>query len=218
MMDGREAIKGLVAKLVRVMAAAGRPAMSGQHGHHQYRYVTEADVIEAVRGALVEEGVWVGSSVVSSEVRCVGRDAKGDVLVTMARVRLTFYDGDTGAAVSVDSEGESANVSGQAVISAVTGAVKTGLQKAFLLPRLEDADGDGPARMASRGVDARTGEVARITAGQRKYLERLMVAAGVEAGAVCERASVAELGEMTVVAFDEDVVPWLKGLRDGGKR
>lgn len=127
----------LYAKLARVMGKVTRIERAGTNKHFTYRYVTDADVADAVRGALAEEKVAFLVNML--EVRREGNK----VNVTF---EFTFACGDTGATITKIWEGESIDQQDKGISKAATNAEKYFLMKTFLMSSddpAEDAD-SGP--------------------------------------------------------------------------
>jgi hypothetical protein len=212
-------LKPLLAKLLLIMRSAKSAEKSGWNDHLQKGYATEDDLVDAVRGALIEHGVYLQHSVVST----TSRDAAGKQL-TVARVSIKVYDVETGVYLESFAEGEADQRGGFAIASAVTSAVRMGLQRAFLLP-LHDPDGAGGARRppaSQKGGDGGAGGGGQgprrnpaknndpISEGQLKYLESLLKQSGVSADKICEAYSINTLAELRRGVWYEEVQPRLK--------
>lgn len=123
-------MKNLTTKLVRVMASVTNVEKNGRNTFQNYDYVTEKDIVDAVRAGLIKENVMLFSSVEMSQ-----RD--GDL--TSIVVKHTFVDGDSGETFEVKSLGTGSDKQDKGAYKAYTGAMKYMLQKCFLLP-IGDAD------------------------------------------------------------------------------
>lgn len=129
----------LVKKLVEVMACIDRIPKSGHNNFHDYDYTTEADVLEAVRGELAKRCVFIVPSVIDSKEIGVGQ--KGMRVFTL-RMRLTAHDGETGEQLSWDMYGQGSDSLDKGAFKAITGAMKYGLLKPFLVPTGDDPERD----------------------------------------------------------------------------
>jgi len=124
-------MKSITKKLVKVMGSMSRIAKDGRNDFHKYNYVTEAAVLEEVRQALVENGLFITQSV-------DGVTKDGD-LVTVS-VTNTLIDAETGESLSVKSAGSGTDKGDKAIYKAITGATKYFLMKNFLLPTGDDPE------------------------------------------------------------------------------
>lgn len=144
----------LFAKLARILGEIGRVAKNGRNDHHGYDYVTEADLVEAVRGKLSEAGIAYFFSVVEVSTRDVETviqnkkteswdriPAKAGAITTVL-VEATFADSDSGETFSVQGAGQGQDAGDKGVYKALTGAQKYILMKTFLIATGDDPEGD----------------------------------------------------------------------------
>lgn len=116
---------GLFAKMVRVMAAMGRIPKRGRNTHFNYDFVTDADVLDTVRTAMIAEGIAFFVSFDEAE----RRDGK----VTVGKFTLTFADSETGQTYDVHWVGEGQDTQDKGAAKAATSAVKYALLKTFMI-------------------------------------------------------------------------------------
>src|SRR5262249_2813909 len=97
----------LAAKLVKVMAAISHIPKRGRNEFFQYDYATEADVADAVRKALVAEGVVLIPSIEDVRARDVLTRKNQKEVITTVTMQCTFIDADSGGdfPLSVDARG-----------------------------------------------------------------------------------------------------------------
>jgi hypothetical protein len=133
----------LVRKLVEVMACIDRIPKTGHNSFHNYDYTTEADVCEAVRAELAKRNVIILPSCIDSKEAAVGE--KGQRVFTL-KMRMTAHDGETGESLSWDMYGQGADSLDKGAFKAITGAVKYGLLKPFLVPTGDDPERDDGAK------------------------------------------------------------------------
>lgn len=134
--------KSLAAKLAEVMGAVGRIAKSGRNEFHKYDYVTEADIVEAIRLELASRQIILLPGILSHER--VGVGEKGSVLTTIL-MEFTFHDGETGQEIKRPWMGAGSDKEDKGLYKAMTGAEKYFLMKTFLIPTGDDPEKDGPA-------------------------------------------------------------------------
>lgn len=153
----------LVSKLAEVMKQVGRIPKRGENKFHNYKYATEADVSDHVRDALAERKIILIPNVKSYTFRDhVTSGGKKEYIVTV-EVEFTFYDGETGEAITFTMVGEGQDAGDKAAYKAMTGAEKYALMKSLMIPTGDDPEADD-------GVDQRNhGENRR---NERKATER----------------------------------------------
>lgn len=130
-------------KLSEVMALVSRVPKNGRNDFHKYDYVTEADILDAVRTAMAERRLILVPSAVDAKSESVGD--KGDRLFTL-RQRFTVHDGDSGEELAFDMYGQGSDKLDKGCYKAATGAEKYALLKLFMIPT-----GDDPEREESGG-------------------------------------------------------------------
>lgn len=157
----------LYRKIAEVMAAVDRLPKTGWNDFHKYHYVTEADLVEAVRGLLAERQVAILPSAHTVE----WGGPKGTV--TLFRGTFTFVDGETGASVSCKWAGTGDDPSDKGLYKAYTGALKYFLLKTFLIPTGDDPEADTGTDKRARG-NAPTRVHAPATDKQKKLREKLI--------------------------------------------
>ena len=128
-------LASLYKKMAAVMASLQRIPKRGYNSHFKYEYVTDSDVMDAVRLAMGAAGLGFFNNLIDME-----QDSKR----TLVTVDATFADGDTGATMTVTWVGEALDTQDKGINKALTGAVKYGLLKTFLISTGEDdPDDDG---------------------------------------------------------------------------
>ena len=131
-------MKSLGAKMVKVLGAvSGKVVKSGRNTHQGYKYVMEADLLDAVRGELISHGVFVFSSV--EEVTQEGK-------LTTVKTKHTFVDAESGEMFEVFSAGQGSDGQDKGVYKAITGASKYFLLKSFLLAGDDDPENETAAK------------------------------------------------------------------------
>lgn len=129
----------LYTKMACVMGKLSRLPKNGLNQHFNYKYVTDADVVDAVRTAMSVEGLALFVSMDG-----VHQEGKH----TIANFTLTFADGESGATKSIHWVGEANDTQDKGVAKAATSAIKYALLKTFLISTGDepDSDGDGPTK------------------------------------------------------------------------
>lgn len=125
-------MKSLPKKLVKVTGSIKRVGKDGRNDFHKYDYVKEADILEAVRDALVKENVLMSTSVKFSQ-------KDGDL--TSVVTEHTFYDGDSEESLMIQGFGQGIDKSGdKGGPKAITSATKYALMKFFMIPTGDDPE------------------------------------------------------------------------------
>lgn len=153
----------LFLKLSKIIGEISRVPKRGRNEFHKYDYVTESDLLDAVRSKLSEAHVAYFFSVDSVTTRNTDNAKAGPI--TEVTVTVTFADADTGETFSVKGAGAGQDAGDKGVYKAITGAQKYVVMKTFLVPtgddpELDDAQPAKPAkaRVASGGKDAGKGQ------------------------------------------------------------
>lgn len=146
----------LATKLARVMAAVHRVPKNGRNEFHKYSYATEADIVEAVRGALAEQGVALVPSIVSLDMKPIVTGDAGrekTKTITLLNVTFTLIDGQSGERFVANWFGTGEDSGDKGPYKAMTGAEKYFLLKLFLIPTGDDPEvaGEGKANGNGKG-------------------------------------------------------------------
>jgi hypothetical protein len=132
----------LAAKLVRVMGAIGHIPKRGRNDFFGYDYATEADVADAVRTALVAEGVAMIPSVADVREREVLTRKNQKEIVTTVTLDVTCIDADSGQTFTFQMAGAGQDAGDKGIMKAVTAAMKYAQLKALCLPTGDDPEAD----------------------------------------------------------------------------
>lgn len=146
----------LARKLAAILREVGKAPKSGHNSFHNYDYVTENDLVYAVRDKLAAAEIFVFTSVEKQEVQIIRDDTdparvKQSVL-TQVTTKHTFVDGESGESFSVFSQGQGSDVGDKGGYKATTGAMKYFLYKCFMIPTGDDPEAD--SKTDERGADA----------------------------------------------------------------
>lgn len=123
----------LFKKLVKVLSEVDTVQKSGFNSFQNYQYVTESDLIDATKKALVSNGVFVFTSVEES--------VKIDDITSVV-LKHTFVCSETGEQFSVNSAGQGQDKGDKGVYKACTGAMKYFLSKNFLIAGEDDPENE----------------------------------------------------------------------------
>lgn len=175
--------RGLYAKLAEVMGEVGRVEKRGRNDFHKYDYVTEADLLDAVRLKLAERGVVVLPSLVGDvDEREVTTSKGGTSTISTVRMRFKLVDSETGEADTVEFAGQGEDPADKGVYKGYTGAQKYFLMKTFLIPTGDDPEADSRTdqRASERQSSSRkSSSGAAANEKQLKYLKSLVARSGV---------------------------------------
>lgn len=139
-----QSIKNVSKKLLQVInAISGKVNKSGYNSFQKYKYVTEGDLIDAVREELVKNGLMITTSVVSS---LTSQEEGSDQYMTHVILEHNIVDVESGEVHSVRSAGSGADKLDKGVYKAITGANKYFLLKTFLLSGDDDPENDAAGK------------------------------------------------------------------------
>lgn len=122
----------------RVMAAVSYAQKQGENTFHNYKYVTEADAIAALRPAMVTEGL-----ILIPSTERVQTDETGNTHIV---VQYRLYHAPSGECIHFNVPGsgndmaKNGKVGDKGVYKALTGASKYALLKTFLMETGEDPE------------------------------------------------------------------------------
>ena len=124
-------------KLLNIMSKIERVPKNGFNAFHKYKFVQDTDLTEYVRNFLVEEGVAVMPSIESQTVM-----PQGDNYLTLVDGSITFVDTEDGSSVVVKCQGQGQDKGDKGVYKAMTGFMKYGMMKVFMVPTGDDPEHD----------------------------------------------------------------------------
>ena len=155
-MSSTAPVTPLAFKLAKILGEVGKVPKSGHNSFHNYDYVTENDLVYAVRDKLADAGIFVFTSVESQAVQIIKDEDKTTALTTVV-TKHTFVDGWSGEQFSVLSQGQGADVGDKGGYKAITGAMNYFLYKCFMIPTGDDPEADERTdqRAASAGQQRR---------------------------------------------------------------
>ena len=133
--------KGLYAKLAEVMGEVGYVQKRGRNTFHNYDYVTEADLLDAVRDKLAARNIMILPSIKELQERTIATK-KGESTISTVLMDFTFVDGDSGEQHTVTMVGQGEDAADKGIYKALTGAAKYFVMKAFLVPTGDDPEAD----------------------------------------------------------------------------
>lgn len=139
---GSTQLAKLAGKLVRVMGAIGHIPKRGRNEFFGYDYATEADVADAVRTALVSEGVVMIPSIVDVREREVLTRKNQKEIVTTVTLHVTFIDAESGGTFSFKMAGAGQDGGDKGIMKAISAGVKYAQLKALSLPTGDDPEAD----------------------------------------------------------------------------
>ena len=132
----------LPAKLVKVMGAISHIPKRGHNDFFNYDYATEADVADAVRKALVAEGVIFIPSVEDVREREVLTRKQQKETVTTVTMLCTFIDGESGGSLSFRMAASGQDGGDKGIMKAISACVKYAALKSLCLPTGDDPEAD----------------------------------------------------------------------------
>jgi hypothetical protein len=127
----------LAGKLIEVMESVGHLEKRGRNDFHKYNYVTEADVVQALRSELAKRKILLFPAAPQSR-----REPAGESFLTTVEMTLTFMDAETGEKLSAHWYGTGQDKGDKGLYKAYTGGIKYFLMKTFLIPTGDDPEGD----------------------------------------------------------------------------
>jgi hypothetical protein len=128
--------QSLVAKLSTIMGDIEEVPMKGYNAHHDYKYVMEPELFDAIRGKMAENHIMLIPSITGVE-RVI---EKGLVTISM---NYRLMDGDTGEVIDIPWRAEGSDASDKGINKATTAASKFLVAKMFLCVT-DNGNGEAP--------------------------------------------------------------------------
>ncbi len=136
---GRPVLK----KLAKVMAAVMPVAKAGENKFQHYKYATEADVVMAIRGELIKQGLVILPSASMIEIKDAAPTSSGTAqYLTIVDMHYTIFDSESGDCLQCQFIGQGMDTGDKGIYKAMTGANKYFLLKTFQIPTTDDPEAD----------------------------------------------------------------------------
>ena len=128
--------------ILRVYKDVGYVQKTGNNTFHKYRYASEADLIAALRPAMVDAGIVFYPSSIDDIRTSEATNAKGDTNYHFtAKYTFCLHHAESNTQTFVSSIGEGMDKNGdKAAYKAATGAAKYALRQAFMIETGDDPD------------------------------------------------------------------------------
>lgn len=165
-------LSSLITKLSAVMGEMDNIPKKGHNKAQNYDYVRETDVADAARKLLSKYHLFLHQSVVNHERHELYKTNSGNMMIlTIAWVDFTWYDGDTGASLPPQTFiGYGADTGDKGIYKASTGSEKYALMKTFLISTGDDPEADEKVDRSVAAKGAATGP--RVTRTDRAGSQR----------------------------------------------
>lgn len=175
----------LTQKLIQVYEKVDHIEKRGHNKNQNYDYVRAADMIHAIRKALLELNVYAEVNMFNERQYTIAREKAPNAPFAAIDVRcvMVFRDADSGDTLTASGVGTGADVGDKAAYKAQTGAIKYALRNAFLIPdEASDPEADESTDENSNGQrqdpyqdyasrQSGSGQPTRTTASTKKTLE-----------------------------------------------
>lgn len=163
----------LVNGLAAVMDYIDAVPKTGRNTFHNYDYVTEDDLTNAVRKALGMQKIMLISGVKEVSAQLVTIKEK-DGYSTIVITSHLFVDGISGETLLTHMAGHAAKTDDKGLYACITGAMKYVLQKTFLIPSRNDPETDESAAFVPDEPSPRAHKSAQEDPAVRQRIEREM--------------------------------------------
>ena len=134
----------MIQKLITVYEDIDHVEKAGINKNQSYRYVRAADMVRAVRKALLRLGVYAELNFTNERQYTIAREKAPNAPFSAVDVRCTivFRDGESSETLTSSGLGTGADTGDKAIYKAQTGATKYALRNAFLVPDEADPEAD----------------------------------------------------------------------------
>lgn len=137
-----EKIGSIAKKLSEVLGEVQRVPKRGTNDFHKYSYATEADILDAVRGALAARQVALVTDVEVISDESLSTQRGGAERLVRVRLTVRLVDGESGEWLESNAIGDGTDRGDKAVYKATTGAMKYWTMKTFMVSTGDDAEAD----------------------------------------------------------------------------
>ena len=137
--------KSLATKLAEIVTETHHVAKRGRNDFHKYDYVTESDVLDAVRHGLASRRIVIIPRITGSTVVEKERQGKASEYITTVQMTFAIIDGDSAEVLECPWIGCGQDAGDKGPYKALTGGYKYFLLKLFMIPT-----GDDPEREEAR--------------------------------------------------------------------
>lgn len=175
---------GLAAKMVAIMAAVTHLDKDAKNSFHKYEYTSDGQVYNAVRRAMIENGVAVFTKMPNVD-QVVGTTSSGKPnMHTLSRFVFVLQDAESGEREECEWYGEADDQNDKGVNKTATAALKYFLLKTFVIPTGDDPDADEPpAKPASKNKP--TGSETAANAEYSVFADKRTFQPDMWAGGMC---------------------------------
>lgn len=126
-------MKNVAKKILNVVGELKPVSKDGVNSFHNYKYVSDAQIIESIRGFLVKHGLCVIPNQVS---------VKREDTLSIVEVDYTLYDVDSGESMVIKAFGYGQDKGDKGLYKSLTGAEKYLFMKTFLIPTFDDPENE----------------------------------------------------------------------------
>jgi len=136
-------MKNIATKMLNVIKdVQGTVGKSGFNSFQKYKYITEADITDAIRPALLKNNLAIFSSVIDcKEMSPAGKNL--DQKIYQITFEHTLIDADSGESIKLNSVGTGADTLDKSVYKAFAGAFKYFIMKNFFISGDDDPENEG---------------------------------------------------------------------------
>lgn len=138
--------RSIVRKLAEVTKLVDRIAKNGRNQAQNYDFVTEADILDAVRLHMAERNLVPFPHVREQQWETLTTKSGGIKKLCTFTVEFRIEDGDSGEIRTWDVISQGEDTGDKAAYKAITGAEKYGLLKVFMIPTGDDPEKDSEHR------------------------------------------------------------------------
>ena len=132
----------LRSKLSAVYAKVDHIEKAGRNQKQNYDYVRSADVLHAIRKALIEFRVYAETNFDLLSTYNIATNSGGNMHTATVKAFIVFHDLDSDEKITASGLGDGADGGDKGIYKAQTGAIKNALRNAFLVPDAADPEAD----------------------------------------------------------------------------
>ncbi len=140
-------MKNLTQKILNVIAEIKPVEKDGVNSFHNYKYVSDAQIISMIRGLLVKHKLCIiPDQVECSQEKGIIVDGKETSSTTTVKINYLIIDVESGEQITVSTYGQGCDKGDKGVYKAATGSGKYLYLKLFKIPTEDDPEKESPSK------------------------------------------------------------------------
>ena len=129
-------------KISEIMRRVGYMEKDGYNQAQRYKYLSEAKIVEEIRGVMCDVGVIIVPHADQVDVQVIERGGKSPTILTTIVSTYSFVCADDGDSIQVRVVSQGTDTQDKGAFKSLTGGLKYALKQTFLIPTGDDPEKD----------------------------------------------------------------------------